>query len=277
MVGVLVLFTKIKKAAAKGQQSNKHQFVFTLSFICVTIIKKLKGCDTLELTPRLKKIADLIPRGSVVADIGTDHAYLPAYCILNGISTSAFAMDVNVGPLKSAENTINQYGISQNVELRLSDGIEKLSPGEADVIVIAGMGGLLIESILKAHPEVLKDGTILILQPMLAQKELREYLYSSKNAVTDEYLAVEGEKVYNIIVARAGCEIEPNETDLVLGKNVSSNSPECFLNYTDKLMRVLNKIIDGNEKSSNPDREVIAKAKKELELIQSEVKSHENK
>lgn len=231
----------------------------------------------MELTPRLKKIADLIPQGSIIADIGTDHAYLPAYCILNGICPKAFAMDVNEGPLKSAEHTVKSNGIAHKTELRLSDGIEKLKPGEADVIVIAGMGGLLIESILKSHPEVLKPGTILILQPMLAQKELREYLYSSKNAVTDEYLAVEGEKVYNIMVARAGCDIKPKETDLVLGKNVASNSPECFLDYTDKLIRVLNKIIDGNEKSSNPNAEVIAKSKKELELIQREVKAYENK
>jgi len=231
----------------------------------------------LELTPRLKKIADLIPQGSIIADIGTDHAYLPAYCVLNGKCPGAIAMDVNEGPLKSAEHTVKLNGIAHKIELRLSDGIEGLKPGEADVIVIAGMGGLLIESILKANPEVLKPGTILILQPMLAQKELREYLYSSKNAVTDEYLAVEGEKVYNIIVARAGCEIKPGETDLVLGKNISSNSPECFLSYTDKLMRVLNKIIDGNEKSSNPNAEVIAKSKKELELIQREVKAYDNK
>ncbi len=231
----------------------------------------------MELTPRLKKIADLIPKGSVVADIGTDHAYLPAYCVINGICPNAFAMDVNEGPLNSAEQTVKTNGISDKIELRLSDGIEKLNPGEADVIVIAGMGGLLIESILKAHPEVLKEGTVLILQPMLAQKELREYLYSSQNAVTDEYLAVEGEKVYNIIVARAGLAYTPCEQDIVLGRNVSINSPECFADYTDKLVRVLNKIIDGNLKSAHPDRKIIENSKKQLELIISEVNKYESK
>lgn len=225
----------------------------------------------MELTPRLKKIADLIPKGSIIADIGTDHAYLPTYCVLSGICNKAFAMDVNEGPLKSAEHTVVSNGIAGKIELRLSDGIEKLNPGEADVIVIAGMGGLLIESILKANPHVLKEGTMLILQPMLAQKELREYLYSSKNAVTDEYLAVEGEKVYNIIVARAGLEYTPSQADIVIGRNVKKNSPECFKDYTQKLIRVLNKIIDGNEKSSNPDMEIIHKSKKELELIEREV------
>ena len=224
----------------------------------------------MELTPRLKKIADLIPKGSVVADIGTDHAYIPAYCVLNGISPMAFAMDVNEGPLKSAEQTVNQYGISHKVELRLSDGIEKLSPGEADVVVIAGMGGLRIESILKAHPEVLKEGTVLILQPMLAQKELREYLFSSGNAVTDEYLAVEGDKVYNIIVAKAGFKDSPTEKDIVIGRNAKTNSPNCYTKYSQKLKRVLNKIIEGQSKSANPDNNVIEKSKSELALIESE-------
>ena len=221
----------------------------------------------MELTPRLKKIADLIPSGSTIADIGTDHAYLPAYCVLNDICPKALAMDVNEGPLKSAENTVITNGIADKIELRLSDGIAKLKPGEADVIVIAGMGGLLIESILKAHPHVLSEGTLLILQPMLAQKELREYLYSSNNAVTDEYLAVEGEKVYNIIVARAGWQNTPTEADVIVGKNIKENSPEWFAFYTDKLERVLNKIIDGNKKSSNPDTKIIEHSEKELEVI----------
>ena len=224
----------------------------------------------MELTPRLKKIADLIPQGSIIADIGTDHAYLPAYCILNGICPKAFAMDVNEGPLKSAEHTVKSNGIAHKIELRLSDGIEKLKPGEADVIVIAGMGGLLIESILKAHPEVLKSGTILILQPMLAQKELREYLYSSGNGIENEYLAVEGDKVYNIIVARAGLELSPAEGDIILGKNVKKNSSECYCEYVQKLTRILHKIIDGQSKSSNPDENVITQSRKELALIESE-------
>ncbi len=224
----------------------------------------------MELTPRLKKIADLIPKGSIVADIGTDHGYIPAYCVMNNISPSAFAMDVNSGPLKSAEQTVAKHGIEDRVELRLSDGIEKLAPGEADVIVIAGMGGLLIESILKAHPEVLCKGTTLILQPMLAQKELREYLFSSGNAVMEEYLAAEGEKVYNILVAKAGVEDNPTPKDIVLGRNVKANSPDYFGQYTEKLTRVLNKIIEGQLKSANPDKGIIEKSKAELALIKSE-------
>ncbi len=224
----------------------------------------------MELSPRLKKIADLIPKGSILADIGTDHAYLPAYCVKEGICPGALAMDVNKGPLKSAEQTVNQYGISDKIELRLADGINGLRPNEANVIVIAGMGGLLIKEILKNNPEVLTEGTTLILQPMLAQKELRQYLFDSGNAVTDEYLAKEGDKVYNIIVAKAGLIEKACKKDIVLGRNVKQNSFECYGEYTDKLKRILNKIILGQKKSKKPDTLLIQKAKEELDIIESE-------
>lgn len=220
----------------------------------------------MELTPRLKKISELIPKGSVVADIGTDHAYLPTYCLLSGISPRAFAMDVNQGPLDRARDTVDKYGVADRVELRLSDGIAGLSRGEADVIVIAGMGGLLIQNILSAHPDVLKEGTLLILQPMLAQKELREYLYSSGNAVTDEYLAVEGNKVYNIILARAGLKYTPTPEDITIGRNIRRNSPECFDAYRDKHTGILNKIISGYKKSSNDDTDKILSLERELKM-----------
>lgn len=220
----------------------------------------------MELTPRLKKISDIIPKGSVVADIGTDHAYLPTYCLLNGISPRAFAMDVNQGPLDRARETVNKYGVADRVELRLSDGIAGLECGEADVIVIAGMGGLLIKSILSAHPEVLKEGTLLILQPMLAQKELREYLYTSGNSITDEYLAIEGNKVYNIMTAKAGLRYTPSEKDIIVGRNIRQNSPECFDAYKDKHTGILNKIISGYKKSSNDDTDKISSLEKELKL-----------
>ena len=223
------------------------------------------------LTPRLKKIADLIPQGSTIADIGTDHAYLPSYCILNGISPNTIAMDINEGPLNSAKQTVSHYGIDDKVELRLSDGIQKLSWGETDVIVIAGMGGLLIKNILSKDISLIKYGTMLILQPMLAQKELREYLYTSNNAVCDEYLACEGDKIYNIIVAKAGQNLDYTQEDIVIGRNIRLNSPELYNKYIERNMRILNKIIDGQSKASHTDTEALNTAKAELELFKKEI------
>jgi len=126
----------------------------------------------MELSPRLKKIAELIPQGSVIADVGTDHAYIPVYCFQNNIIKKAIAMDVNPMPLKRAEQNLEKYGFLYESELRLSDGIEKLSVGEADVIVIAGMGGLLIRDIIDAGKDKITASTLMLIQPMIAPAEL---------------------------------------------------------------------------------------------------------
>ncbi len=219
----------------------------------------------MKLTPRLQKIASLVPKNSVMADIGTDHAYIPAYCILNGICQKAFAMDVNRGPLSNAEETLTRYGISDKVELRLSNGLERLSPDEADTVVIAGMGGLLIKSILENGN--LKDGTTLILQPMLAVKELRQYLYESEMAVDNEYLAKEDRKLYNIIVATVGKKSEYTREDIVIGRNIRENCPELAGQYKENNIARLNKIINGLKSAEIPDIKAIEESDRELEVF----------
>ena len=217
----------------------------------------------MNLTPRLLKIASLVPQDSILADVGTDHAYVPVYCILNGICQRALAMDINEGPLKNAEETVKNYGVSDRVELRLSDGLCKMEPHEADTVVIAGMGGLLIKSILeKAN---LKDGTTLILQPMLAQKELRESLYSNDIAITDEYLAKEDNKIYNIFVAKVGCKGPYSFDDILVGRNICKNSPDLFEFYKSKEVGVRNKILGGLNNAKVKDEDAIKSVTKELE------------
>ena len=104
----------------------------------------------IRLKPRLQTAADMVRIGSRVADIGTDHAYLPASLILSGKIPSAVAADLRKGPLENAEETVRNNHIEDRVQLRLSDGLKCVSPDEADDIVIAGMGGILISEILTA-------------------------------------------------------------------------------------------------------------------------------
>lgn len=222
------------------------------------------------LTPRLNKIASLVPQGTVVADIGTDHAYIPVHCVLNGICPKAIAMDINEGPLDNARDTVNTYGVSDLVELRLSDGMEKLCTGEAGTVVIAGMGGLLIKSILERHIDRLSEGTTLILQPMLAPMELREYLYKSGNAVIGEHLAKEGDKIYNIITAQVGYKDSFTLNDLVVGRKTALNSPELFGYYRDKEINVRRKILGGLNKAKTKDISSIENIKKELAIFEGE-------
>ena len=101
------------------------------------------------LTPRLQLIYDIIPQCNTVADIGTDHGYIPISAVSKGICKYALAMDVNQGPLDAARKNTVKYGVADKVETRLSNGLENLQKGEADVIVIAGMGGPLIGEIIQ--------------------------------------------------------------------------------------------------------------------------------
>ena len=220
----------------------------------------------MELTPRLKKIAGLLPnKAKTLVDIGTDHAYLPVYCLLNGICENAIAMDVNEGPLKRAEENTKKYNLEDKISLRLSDGIQKLKKGEADVIVIAGMGGLLIQKILEEGKDILTLGTKLILQPMIAQEELREYLFSNGYAIENEYVVSEGSKFYNIFCATFGKETKYCYDDIIVGRNLKKNSPEIFEDYVTYKMNVLQKIITGMEKSASEKN--TADVKRELDAF----------
>ena len=153
----------------------------------------------MELNGRLKQIASLVPHCRTLADVGTDHGYIPIYCASHGICDYALAMDINPMPLRSAQSNILKYGLDDKITVRLSDGLQALAANEADVIVIAGMGGLLMRDILQSGDSVIGKDTLLILQPMLAARELREYLYSSGFDIFDEYVCREQDKFYNII------------------------------------------------------------------------------
>ena len=119
----------------------------------------------MELTPRLRAIAQQVPQGSVLADVGTDHALLPAWLLLEGRIPSAIASDLREGPLARAKETVEQHGVADRVSLRLCDGLSGIQAGEADVVAIAGMGGETIAAILEQAPWT-KENTLLLLQPM---------------------------------------------------------------------------------------------------------------
>ncbi len=221
----------------------------------------------MELNGRLKQIAALIPRCRTLADVGTDHGYIPIYCASHGICESAVAMDINPMPLRSAQNNIAKYGLQDKISVRLSDGLQSLAENEADVIVIAGMGGLLMRDILSRGGSVIGSGTLLALQPMLAARELREYLYSGGFDICDEYVCREQDKFYNIITARRG-DGTHDEADIIVGRNLRQNSPEDFAAYVDYRLRVLGKIADGMKKSAQSSLPELAAVENELKIFE---------
>lgn len=158
----------------------------------------------MSLTSRLQTIVRHVPVNSICGDIGTDHGYIPIYLIQNKICKKVIATDVNEGPIKIAEEQIKRAGYKQQIETRLGDGLKPFMPGEVDCLIIAGMGGLLIRDILKSAGDLIKSIPLFILQPMIAQKELRQYLIENHLSIIDEDLAQEEQRIYEIIIAVHG-------------------------------------------------------------------------
>ncbi len=197
-----------------------------------------------KLSERLQAIADMVPYGSAVADIGTDHAYIPVYLTNKGISKFAYASDVKKGPLLRAKSTIREFDAQRAVETRMGNGLESIKCGEADTVIIAGMGGILISNILDNSKDVLSEVKTLILQPMTAVYELRKYLYENDYTVSDEILVKEENKLYTVIKAIHGKDDVQSELQLHIGKKLIENNdkllPELLNKYINKLTKQIN-------------------------------------
>lgn len=153
----------------------------------------------MELSRRLQAVADMISPNMVVADVGTDHAYIPIYLIQSGKCKHVYAMDINEGPyLKAKEHVANQ-GLSNQITTRISDGMKGLNLGEVNAIVIAGMGGGLVMKILEQDQRLWPELEEFILQPQSEIHKVREYLLENHFTIVDENIIYEDGKYYPIM------------------------------------------------------------------------------
>ncbi len=153
----------------------------------------------MKLSHRLETVASFVSEGSIAADIGTDHGYIPIYLVENGISPSAIAMDVRPGPLKRARDHIREHGLEGKIQTRLSDGLEKLLPGEADTVVIAGMGGELICRILERGRRLWEQVDEWVLSPQSELERTRFFLWENGFCIMDEAMVLEEGKYYTVM------------------------------------------------------------------------------
>ena len=202
------------------------------------------------ITPRLQAIINNVTCKEI-ADIGTDHAYIPIFLMENYIANKIIATDINDGPLRVARENIDKKGL--NIETRLGGGLSVINEGEVDEIIIAGMGGILISEILDNDIATAKSSR-LILQPMNAQYELRKYLMSHGFKIIGEDMAVEGFKVYNIIIAESG-EMQPFETDFEYQIPKYLKEHKYFKHLCQKKRREFTKVINGLLNSKDTDEE----------------------
>lgn len=161
-----------------------------------------------KLSPRLQAVAGLVLPGEPVADIGSDHAYLPIYLVQKGLVPSAVAVEVHPGPWERAAAQVRLHRLEDKIQVRLGDGFAPLAPGEVTTAVIAGMGARTIIRILRQGQALLPTLKRLVLQPMGGVPAVRQWLHDHGFYLVDEELVLEGEQFYFILGAERG-EIKP--------------------------------------------------------------------
>lgn len=191
---------------------------------------------SIHLSPRLLAVAKLVPSGARVIDVGTDHGRVPVWLAQNGIAAHIVASDIRLGPLGSAEELVKRSGVKDRVSLRLADGLSGLGPEDGEVVIMAGMGGETMISVLDAAPWALA-GALLILEPQSKQAELRRFLIENGVAITSEKLVRDAGRIYPILTAEAGQSEPYTEAELHTGAYGMIAADPLFAEYLEGLLR----------------------------------------
>ncbi|WP_347862737.1 tRNA (adenine(22)-N(1))-methyltransferase TrmK [Salimicrobium sp. PL1-032A] len=210
----------------------------------------------MELSERLSLLTNFLPEKTKFADIGSDHAYLPVIYCLNHPGAESIAGEVNEGPLRSAQAEIARHDLQGRVEARLGDGLEVIAPGEVDSIVIAGMGGPLIVSILENGKDRLGGVERLLLQPNIHAAVVRKWLEENDFTLVDEAILEENGHVYEVLIAeRSGEESlysEKNkDVELWLGPVLMRQKAEPFIKKWESHLNKTEQILKQLELSTN--------------------------
>lgn len=203
---------------------------------------------------RLLSAVPYLRPGAAVADIGTDHAYLPVYLVQNGFAGRALACDIREGPLSSAKKNIQAAGLSDRIETLLTDGLHGVSPFVPDHILIFGMGGELIAKILSEAAWIKTPAVRLILQPMSRAEVLRRYLAETGFEIVGESLSRADGRVYQTICAEwTGTATAMEPVDCLVGRREGQTELLLYRELIEQKIRTLKKIIRGKEKAANED------------------------
>lgn len=197
----------------------------------------------MELSGRLQAVADLITPGGCVADIGTDHGYLPIYLVESQKNQHVIAMDINVGPLERAREHITEHGLGNYIETRLSDGLSALVPGEVDSVVMAGIGGALVIRIMREGEAVLRQARECILQPQSELYKVRAYLQEAGYLVTEEDMVIDDGKYYPMMRVVRGADTPYTETELLYGRKLLAQRHPVLGQYLRRERKIKEQIL----------------------------------
>lgn len=186
------------------------------------------------LSKRLEAVAGLVSPGMRLADVGTDHGYVPIYLVQQGRIPSAIAMDIGKAPLERAKEHISREGLTDRIETRLSDGLLALDQGEADAVTVAGMGGGLVIHILADGEEIARGMKEFILQPQSEIRKVREYLRDNGYKIVQEEMVLEDGKYYPMMKVLHGEEEDLTEEELDFGKFLLKEAHPTLKRYLEK-------------------------------------------
>ena len=220
-----------------------------------------------KISKRLEAAASLVRQGVRIADVGTDHAYLPIYLYTKGAISGGVASDINQGPVERARMNVSAWGATGAIEVLRTDGLSGIEDKAPDDIFILGMGGELIARILSDAPWV-RSGKRLILQPMTHPEILREYLYKNGFSIIDEII-VEEEKIYQIICAEyAGASESADDVELLFGKINIRRGGETFKRLLEHARRVYLGRVSGKASAGADAAEELAIIERIDQLLQ---------
>lgn len=198
----------------------------------------------MNLSKRLKCVADCVTKGNRVADIGCDHAFTSIYLINEHLAPFVLATDVNEGPLKTADRHIQEAGLSEYIETRRTDGLTDISPDdEIETILISGMGGNLIIDILNTNRILINSVKEIILQPQSDVYKVRHFLHDNGFLINFEKMIYEEGKYYVVIKAVKGCQSFQNEFEYTYGKYLIEKPDDIFMQYARAIINSNDKII----------------------------------
>lgn len=220
-----------------------------------------------ELSKRLQKVGDLVHSNSRLADIGSDHAYLPVALMLEGKIHYAIAGEVVEGPYQSAVKQVKKNGLTDKIEVRLGDGLDVIEAEDLiDCITICGMGGTLIKEILDRGKQRLSGSEHLILQPNIGERTLRIWLQENGYRIDKEVILEEKQKIYEIISAKKHSElVNYSEEELLFGPKLIEERNAVFQKKWHRELKQRELILESLKNAARSDKSV--KVQKEINMI----------
>ncbi|MBE6071825.1 MAG: SAM-dependent methyltransferase [Clostridium butyricum] len=229
----------------------------------------------MELSKRLNWILEKVDKCEVIMDVGTDHGYIPIQLIKRNISKKVIASDINKDPLEKARINASLDGVLKNIDLRLGGGLVPLKKGEAEGIIIAGMGGNLIRDILEEDLDKVKKVNYLILQPAQNPEVLREYLYTHDYEIIEEDICLDEGKYYELFKIRYNKNKNKNSfeaLDYEISPLLLEKKSDVFKLYIknkiDKNKKIINFINEDTEHAKQRKEQLVSKNKILKDLIE---------